>query len=247
MQPYTVWLRVRLVLHRKFVKVREGRQMTKSDGAHDATRRPLSRDSILAAALELVDAEGLESLTMRALGARLGVEAMSIYHHLPSKQAVIDGIVDLVWAEVTLTGDARDWRTAVRRTARSAFTTLLHHPWANRIRATSGGPARMAYIDASLGHLRSAGFTPEQAFHAHHVLEAYIQGYVIQALDFAPTDAATELEQRDAALAYLEQVGHTHLIEHVNLHASEQGSGFDFGLMLLLDGLDARLGRRDPQ
>ena len=162
---------------------------------------------------------------MRALGARLGVEAMSIYHHLPSKQAVIDGIVDLVWAEVTLTGDARDWRTAVRRTARSAFTTLLHHPWANRIRATSGGPVRMAYIDASLGHLRSAGFTPEQAFHAHHVLEAYIQGYVIQALDFAPTDAATELD----------------------LHASEQGSGFDFGLMLLLDGLDARLGRRDPQ
>ncbi len=78
MQPYTVWLVTRLVLHRKFVKVREGRQMTKSDGDHDATRRPLSRDSIFAAALELVDAEGLESLPMRALGARLGVEAMSI-------------------------------------------------------------------------------------------------------------------------------------------------------------------------
>ena len=138
--------------------------MSMPDDAPDTTRRPLTRDSILSAALELVDTEGLDALTMRALGARLGVEAMSIYHHLPSKQAVIDGIVDLVWAEVTLTGETRDWRKAVRRTARSAFTTLLRHPWANRIRATSGGPARMAYIDASLGHLRRAGFTPEQAF-----------------------------------------------------------------------------------
>jgi AcrR family transcriptional regulator len=221
--------------------------MAKTNEEPDKARRPLSRDSILSAALELVDTEGLESLTMRALGARLGVEAMSIYHHLPSKQAVIDGIVDLVWADVTLTSDPRDWRQAVRRTARSAFATLLHHPWANRIRATSGGPARMAYIDASLGHLRRAGFTPEQAFHAHHVLEAYIQGYVIQALDFAPTDAAAEREQRDAALAYLEQAGHTHLIEHVILHGSEQGSGFDFGLTLVLDGLDRLLELPEPQ
>ena len=221
--------------------------MSMPDDAPDTTRRPLTRDSILSAALELVDTEGLDALTMRALGARLGVEAMSVYHHLPSKQAVIDGIVDLVWAEVTLTGETRDWRKAVRRTARSAFTTLLRHPWANRIRATSGGPARMAYIDASLGHLRRAGFTPEQAFHAHHVLEAYIQGYVIQALDFAPTDATAEREQRDAAIAYLEQVGHTHLIEHVSLHAADQGSGFDFGLMLLLDGLDGRLERPESQ
>ena len=69
--------------------------MSMPDDAPDTTRRPLTRDSILSAALELVDTEGLDALTMRALGARLGVEAMSIYHHLPSKQAVIDGIVDL--------------------------------------------------------------------------------------------------------------------------------------------------------
>ncbi|QPE04243.1 TetR family transcriptional regulator [Microbacterium schleiferi] len=136
--------------------------MSPAEGEPDQLRRPLTRQSILAAALELVDADGLDALTMRSLGARLGVEAMSLYHHLPSKQAVIDGIVDLVWAEVTLTADAQDWRTAVRRTARSAFATLLHHPWANRIRATSGGPARMAYLDASLGHLRRAGFTPSR-------------------------------------------------------------------------------------
>ena len=68
-----------------------------------------------------------------------------------------------------------------------------------------------------------------------------------QALDFAPMDAAAERERRDAALAYLEQVEHTHLIEHIHLHGTDQGSGFDFGLTLLLDGLDARLRTTGPQ
>ncbi|GAA1700309.1 TetR/AcrR family transcriptional regulator C-terminal domain-containing protein [Microbacterium sediminicola] len=215
--------------------------MPVADDAPDEGRPPLTRERILGAALAMADEQGIGGLTMRALGKTLDVEAMSIYHHLPSKQAVIDGIVDLVWAEVTLTPEAEDWRRAVRRTARSVFVTLLHHPWANRLRATSGGPARMTYINASLAHLRTAGFTPEQAFHAHHVLEAYIQGYVIQAVDFAPQDPATEAVQRAAALEFLTAAGMTALAEHVELHGTHLGSSFDFGLTLLLDGLERRL------
>lgn len=208
--------------------------------ADRSARAPLTREAVLDAALEIADADGVDRLSMRTLGRRLGVEAMSIYHHLPNKQAVVDGIVDRVWAEADLAPN-EDWRRAVRRTARSAFVALLQHPWANRIRASSGGPARMAYIDASLGHLRRGGFSPEQAYHAHHVLEAYIQGYVIQALDFAPGDPDADRAQRDAAIAYLTDAGMTHLIEHIGLHDGEQGSGFDFGLELLLDGLERRL------
>ncbi len=199
----------------------------------------LTRDAILDAAILLADAEGLEALTMRELGRRLGVEAMSIYHYFSSKQALVDSLVDLVWSDITLEPDA-DWRTAVRRTARSAFVTLLQHPWVNRVRASSGGPARIAYVDAALGHLRRSGFSPQQAFHAHHVIEAYIQGYVLQAIEFSSDDPEAERAQLDGALTAFRDAGVPYLLEHITLHAANQGSGFDFGLDLLLDGLEAR-------
>lgn len=208
-----------------------------SDGVE---RVPLDRERILDAALEIADGAGLDSLSMRHLGRRLGVEAMSLYHHLPNKSAVVDGIVDRVWSEVTITPHS-DWRVAVRRTARSAFVTLLKHPWANRVRATSGGPARLAYIDASLGHLRRGGFPADEAFHAHHVLEAFIQGYVTQALDFAPTDDSPA--RASEAIAALDAEALPWLVEHIGVHATgTEGSGFDVGLDLITRGLERRIG-----
>ena len=201
----------------------------------------LTREGVLDAALALADAEGLDALTMRGLGRRLGVEAMSVYHYFSSKRALVDALVDRVWSEVTL-DPHDDWRVAGRRTARSAFGVLLHHPWVNRIRASSGGPARIAYIEASLGHLRRAAFTPQQAFHAHHVLEAYIQGYVFQAIEFASDDAEAERAQRDSALEAFRDADVPYLVEHIVLHGEHQGSGFDVGLELLLDGLEKRKG-----
>ncbi len=93
-------------------------------------RIPLSRDRVLRAALGLADEIGTGSLTMRKLAETLGVEAMSLYNHVPSKDAVLDGIVELVLDEVVLPADEEDWDGAIRRCAVSAHEALMRHPWA---------------------------------------------------------------------------------------------------------------------
>src|SRR4051794_628717 len=93
-------------------------------------RLPLRRDRILAAALELVDEEGLGALTMRKLGQRLGFEAMSLYNHVANKEDVIDGMLELVLAETHLPTTAEDWVSAVRESAISLHAALQRHRWA---------------------------------------------------------------------------------------------------------------------
>lgn len=206
--------------------------------ADPAPRRSLTRERILRAGLDLADEAGIEAVSMRALGRVLGVEAMSLYHHVPNKAALVRGLVDLVWSEVSLAPGVADWRAAVRRTARSAFVTMLGHPWVMRAMATAGGVARMRYVDASLGHLRRAGFTAEDAYHAHHVIEAYVIGFAHQALDNPTRDPAAERAAAEAAFRDVEPAAIPHLIEHAQLHLTHPGSGFDFGLDLILDGLE---------
>ena len=84
------------------------------------SREPLSRERVLGAAVLLADEDGLESLSMRKLGQRLGVEAMSLYNHVANKDDLLDGMVDLVVSEIDLPSGAVDWKEAMRRRAVSA-------------------------------------------------------------------------------------------------------------------------------
>src|SRR5256885_17260567 len=93
-------------------------------------RAALTRERILRAAINLADRDGIESLSMRKLGQKLGVEAMSLYNHVRTKEDMLDGMVDIVFGEIDLPAGGGDWQTAMRRRAISARQVLLRHRWA---------------------------------------------------------------------------------------------------------------------
>ena len=128
-------------------------------------RTSLTRERVLRAALELADAEGIETLSMRRLGGRLGVEAMSLYNHVADKEDVLDGILDLVIGGIAVPESGADWRKAMRERAVSARQAFRRHPWAAALMdsRTSSGPGRLRYFDALVGALTGAGFPLEQA------------------------------------------------------------------------------------
>ena len=142
---------------------------------------------MLGAAVVLADEDGIESLTMRELGLRLGVEAMSLYNHVANKDDILDGMVDLVVSEIDLPSDAVDWKEAMRRRAISAQAVFSRHPWASGLidSRESSGPARLRYFDWVVGTLRRAGFTLEMAARAFSLLDSYIYGFGRQQLNMS--------------------------------------------------------------
>jgi AcrR family transcriptional regulator len=207
-------------------------------------RLPLSRERILSAALELADEQGIEALSMRKLGRRLGFEAMSLYNHVANKDDVLDGILDLVLAEGEPPAPAGDWRAAVRRSAISVHHSLQRHPWAAGLLMSPGRirPARLRYMDSLLGRLREAGFSADTTFHAYHVLDAHIIGFSLwqnshstySAAQISDFVAAFERIIPAAEFPYLHEHGEQHLADGP-LH---EVSAFELGLDLILDGLE---------
>jgi AcrR family transcriptional regulator len=206
-------------------------------------RAPLSRERVLAAAVALADAGGVEGLTMRRLGEALGVEAMSLYHHVANKDDLLDGMIDVVFAEIELpSGD--DWRTAMRRRAVSARAALSRHRWAIGLMEsrTTPGPATLRQHDAVLGCLRAAGFSLPLAGHAFSAIDSYVYGFALQerGLPFDTPEETAELAQE--MLAQFPVDAYPHLFEFTTEHVMRPGydyaTEFGFGLDLLLDGLE---------
>jgi AcrR family transcriptional regulator len=207
-------------------------------------REPLTRERILRAAIELADREGIDGLSMRRLAQELGVEAMSLYHHVASKRDLLGGMLDLVYAEMEPPTSEGDWRAALRRTAISAHHVLLRHPWACQLLTSPSSPSssRLAWMDGVLGRLRSADFSTELTHHAYHALDSHIVGFTLWVLPYL----AIEDEDPDYAqrfLTYEPIAAMPHLLEHIRYHIEDEPpdagtSEFDFGLDLLLDGLE---------
>src|SRR5688572_22711808 len=124
-------------------------------------RTPVTRERALLAAVKIADEHGLEGLTMRRLASALGVEAMSIYHHLRNKDEILDGMVELVFSEMELPPTDVHWKDAVRARCASVREVLTRHPWAISIMQsrTSPGPATLGHLDAFIGCLRAGGFS----------------------------------------------------------------------------------------
>lgn len=223
-------------------------------------RTPLSRERVLDAAIRLADEAGLESLTMRKLARELGVEAMSLYNHVANKGDLVDGIVDLVLEEIELPPHTGDWDRAVRKSAISAHETLLRHPWACRLVMSpstfriSGSP-RVRYMEWLLGTLRDAGFSPDLTYHAYHALDSHILGFTMWQLGHM-ADAKSLGEDKDLAafaatlVQELRRQDFPHLAEHAEQHlAAPKDDGarqFEFGLDLILDGLERARSSRSP-
>jgi AcrR family transcriptional regulator len=210
------------------------------------TRSQLSRDLVLRTAVEYADRHGLEALSMRKLADELGAGAMSLYHYVPNKTDLIDGMVDLVFAEIELPALDVDWRTAMRRRAVSTREALNRHRWAvgHMEGRSTHGPANLRLHDAVLGCLRAAGFSLEMTVHAYSVQDAYIYGFALQETDMTPETpedfaavAAQQMEDYAAVLADF-----PNLVEVVGGHVAKAGydyaTEFLFGLDLILDGLE---------
>ena len=220
--------------------------MTPRTDPSSSPRAPLSRDRVLHAAIDLADAGGIESLTMRKLGRALGVEAMSLYNHVASKDDLLAGIVEVVLGEIELPPAAESWQAAIRTCAVSAHDALRRHAWAcGLVMSPPGvGPARFRYMDWILGQLRAAGFSPELTYHAYHALDSHILGFTLWE---AGHSIDTE-DLADFAATFLRELPvdeYPYFVEHVKEHVagSHDGvGGFEFGLELILDGLERARG-----
>lgn len=196
--------------------------------------------------MRLADDEGLEGMSMRRLGQALGVEAMTLYHHVGRKDQLIAMLLDRVYAEIEPAGPGMDWRSAIRRTAISAHETFRRHPWAIGYFGGTGSVGRfqLAYMDALLQRLRDAGFSPILAHHAYHVLDSHIVGSILWAAGYERA-ARSEPDMAARAMEVLPLADYPAMAEHVEQHVSGAAARgiptFDFGLDLILDGLERAL------
>ena len=205
-----------------------------------AGRQPLSRRRVLEAAVRFVDREGLEALTMRKLGAELGVEAMSLYNHVPNKSALLDGMVEVLLGELEVPPETYGWEERIRE-GYGAFRRLAHeHPnvfplLVNRPPETMDG---VWLVEEFLRTLEEAGFGKETALHAFRALSSYTFGYAmaeIRGFALEPDGSrlgAHRLSPEDfPRLCELKP-----LLENMDHNAE-----FEFGLDLVLTGLRAKL------
>ena len=211
------------------------------------SRAPLSRERVLAAAVSFVDEAGLGALTMRELGQRLGVEAMSLYNHVANKDDILDGMVDLVVSEIDLPSDTVDWKEAMRRRATSAQSVFARHPWASGLidSRQSSGPARLRYFDWMVGTLRRAGFSLEMSARAFSILDSYIYGFGRQQLNIS---AGSDMPPEEMAEAFLHAIPADEypylremVVDYALTSGNDEGADFDFGISLILDGLERLL------
>ena len=199
---------------------------------------------MLRAAIAFADEKGIESLSMRKLGQTLGVEAMSLYKHVANKDDMLDGMVDLVFGEIDLPSSEIHWKEAMHQRAHSAREALARHPWAiglteSRIKP---GPANLRHHDSVIGCLRAEDFSIELALHAYSALDSYIYGFALQerSLPFESPDQVAEVSEK--MLAQFPAGDYPNLteamVEHVGKPGYDYADEFEFGLELILDGLE---------
>jgi AcrR family transcriptional regulator len=198
---------------------------------------------VVGAAIELADRDGIESISMRRLAQELGVEAMSLYTHVRSKDDLLDGMADAVVGEIPLSAGGADWKASLRQMVFAARGVMLRHTWAPRTveTRTAPGPAALGYANAVMGILREGGFTVAQTHHALHILGSRVLGFT-QAL----FDDSGDLDPETAAQLEC-QLGATHpyavemalAVTHSGaLGPCDDDAEFAFALEFILDGLD---------
>lgn len=205
---------------------------------------PLNRIRVLTAAVELADARGITAVTMREVASQLGVEAMSLYNHIANKDDLLDGMIDFVIERIELPSNAVGWREAMRCRAVSAHQVFGRHPWAPQLldSRTTSGPSRMRYLNWVLGTLVDAGFSLESASRAFSLLDSYIYGFGMQQFNMAAAgdDPPEAMAEKILAAIPAEQYPY---LRRMAVHSMESGydaeADFEFGLELILDGLEA--------
>jgi AcrR family transcriptional regulator len=206
-------------------------------------RAPLSRDRVLRAALELADEGGTGALTMQGIGRRLGVEAMSLYRHVRNKDDILDGMVDLVFAEVELPADRSSWRTVVRARSISARAALRRHPWAITLMESrmAPGPANLRSHEDTLSVLLDSGCSATMATHAYNLVDSYVLGFALQEVNLPFSNAEELAAVGELLIAQVPADQYPNLVRVAGeLFASgfDYADEFEFGLDLILGGIE---------
>jgi AcrR family transcriptional regulator len=219
-------------------------------------RDTLTRESIVAAAIELLDAEGLEGLNMRALGKRLGSAATAVYWHVESKANLIALAGDRVWSEIPLSDlGTTHWRTATIQMSTDLHTTFTRHPWV--VQAFGSyvifGPGRARYDDHTLAVYEAAGFTGAQADQAAAIVFTFVLGNALGPAASASIsrklgrDGGSVDEGMRASMARARELAaeFPRLRTRVDVPAADYAAApentFEFGLRAILDGLEAAI------
>ncbi|WP_290866608.1 TetR/AcrR family transcriptional regulator C-terminal domain-containing protein [Hamadaea sp.] len=220
------------------------------------SRPALSRDRVLRAAVELADSAGISAVTMRRLAEELGAEAMSLYHHVANKEQVLDGIVDVIGAEINeaaarveLPSHGDGWKKAARVRILAARKVLLRHPWAPAVieSRTNASPEILLHMDALVGIMRNGGFTHDQTHHALHALGSRAVGFSQElftpgAPGNGPTTGEPDPIMAAMAARLPNLVGMLSEIAHDDPDSTlgwcDDQAEFEFGLDIVLDGLD---------
>lgn len=217
-------------------------------------REPLSRRRIQEVALRLIDEDGLEALTMRKLGGALGVDPMALYRHFENKEALLDGVTELLWAEVERgSRDGGDWKDQLRFIAGSLRELAHAHPNAYSLVMTREVIAEAALIlsEAKLKALKAAGFEEDLAAEAVRTLISYGIGYGALELSYllsedrgSAEEPASEAERLMRVMRMVPRDVPPYLAEVARvICACDVDAQFDFGLELILAGLEALLNR----
>jgi AcrR family transcriptional regulator len=208
------------------------------------SRRRLSRERVLRAAIAHADAGGLEALTMRTLAELLDVAPMALYRHVADKDDLIDAMVDAVFTEIGVPSGGGDWRTAMRRRAIAVRDALSRHRWAIGLMESRRhpGPANLRHHDAVIGRLRAAGFSVEMTAHAYSLLDAYLYGFALTTMSL-PFDTPEEVADVAQGMVQALPVNeYPNLVEYITEHAMQpgydHGGEFEYGLDVILDGLE---------
>lgn len=214
------------------------------------TERPaLNRQRVVAAALDIVDRGGVEGLTMRALGSELGVDPMAAYYHVPNKGAILDGVVEAVWAELELPEPSDDpWQGRLADVARSIRTTLSRHPNALPVMATRPNLSTPGFrvVDHTLGILLEAGLPAKEALEFVNAAAEFLLGHAL-------AETATPLPQVDDQIVdTVSDADHDQSLPHlrrvmsdIDLSEVTTDSIFEAGLRTLIGGIEKRLERID--
>lgn len=227
----------------------EKKKSTKTNKNHkktnDKKRKTLSKELVLKVAIQLADNSGLEELSMRNLALHLGVEAMSLYNHVKNKDELLDEMVDSVVSKITLPKIGGNWKKEMKKRARSARQILVQHPWVTMLVVSrmNVGQSMLTYFDATLGCLHSAGFSLQAADHIINAIDSHIYGFILQELNF-PIEPENYSKKAEGFLPQLDSSPFPYLTNLTKEVASGKYNGlhdFEFGLNLILDGLNHKL------
>ncbi len=207
-------------------------------------KQRLSAERVLDGAMTLADEIGVDAFTIRKLADALDTKPMTIYHHVPSKDAIVDGMVDRVFAEIDRPPTGLHWKPAIRHRCLSARAVLSRHRWAAPLMEsrTDPGPETLGHHDAVLGCLRGGGLSLAMTAHAYALLDSYVYGFALQEANLPATGGADMADLAASLIEPLPEGTYPHLTEFTTEYVLQPGYDFrmefEFGLDLILDGLE---------